>query len=195
MEDRKELITWGVVVLIVAVFIWQMPNLERFVFGGSKKNTTKPKVEEKVPVKEEKIPTKYTCTLIDDSKSEEGYISTTTLVANFDKKGEANSYTETITSKYTNEEAYKTLKSKDQTELTETLTKYNTVTGIEFTYTLDDDTISEITKMAVTDLDEAIESAKSKEVAITFKLDDTNRNYKKLSAKMKTDGYNCSINY
>ena len=43
--------------------------------------------------------------------------------------------------------------------------------------------------------DEAIESAKSKEVAITFKLDDTNRNYKKLSAKMKTDGYNCSINY
>jgi len=51
MESKNELTLWVVICAIIGLFIWQMPNIERLLFGRPKKN--KVSTEEKVEQKEE----------------------------------------------------------------------------------------------------------------------------------------------
>ena len=52
-RKNNEFMLWIVICTIIGLFIWQMPNIERLIFGRAKKDKTK--TEEKTEEKKDEI--------------------------------------------------------------------------------------------------------------------------------------------
>lgn len=98
-RKNNEFILWIAICAIIGLFIWQMPNIERLIFGRAKKDKTEVKKEE---TKEETIKSgRITCGMTGDNEETIEY-----QIAYTDSK--LTKVTEIITAVYeTNSEEYK----------------------------------------------------------------------------------------
>lgn len=121
-ENKNELMLWVGILAIIGIFIFFMPDIERFVFGQAKKDKEAgqsevkkeedPNKEQKniTPTKEKKetIPAKYECSR---SKTESFYKENSKQVYTYDKKGN----TLTVDSEYSividNADSYNQMKA------------------------------------------------------------------------------------
>ena len=119
-ENKNELALWVGILAIIGLFIFFMPDIERFLFGQAKKDKetgTEEKVKkEEQPVEPKKevvktTPTRYDCSL---NKTESFYKQDIKYVYSYDKKGNTLAASETMTMVADNVDAYNQLKANYQ---------------------------------------------------------------------------------
>lgn len=121
-DSKAELKLWLIIGLLLGVFIWQMPNIERLIFGRAKREKAEPKKEEKVEVKSGKI----TCGGTTDSNSSIEYVI-------YHESNKATKVVVTETTIYESlNESYNSNKEKCNN-----LVKYNDKSGYKVTCNID----------------------------------------------------------
>ncbi len=116
-ENKNEMMLWVAILAIIGLFIFFMPDIERFIFGQAKKDKEAGKTEtvEKTeePKKEEETvyPTKYECSL---DKTESFYKQNMAYNYSYDKKGNTLAAVEVMTMIADNVDAYNQLKANYQ---------------------------------------------------------------------------------
>lgn len=126
-RENNEFMLWMIICLIIGLFIWQMPNIERLLFGRAKKD--KVKTEEKVEQKQEESVKsgRVTCGMTGDNNETIEY-----QISYTDSK--VTKVTEIITAVYeTNSENYK----KELEVCNNVSSRYTGYTGFTATCTND----------------------------------------------------------
>ena len=197
-ENKNELMLWVGILAIIALFIYFMPDIERFIFGQPKKDKNagteeKVKKEEVVePKKEEQTyPTKYECSI---KKTESFYKQNIAYNYSYDKKGNTLSAVETMNMTVDNADSYNQLKANYQkndeliNNIGSEFKKYY-VSNTEY-----DDT-NRIIKLTVNVNDyekatSALNAYNKDHADSSFDLN-IYANYDETEINMKSDGYTC----
>lgn len=195
-ENKNELMLWVGIMAIIGIFIYFMPDIERFVFGQAKKDKeagTTEEVKKEEPKKEIKvtIPSSYECSL---DKTESFYKQSSDYKYTFDKNGNTLTALESMTMIADNADGYKQLKAiyEDNNELANKLgEEFNNYYSSKTEY--DDTNRTVKLSVEVKDYQNAIKminkyNKEHTDATISLNIYAT---YNETEINMKSEGYTC----